>query len=151
MWDAEFLLLGDGVALPALHARWGDHPRVRFGPFLPASQARTLIADADVGIVSLRPGMHRVAYPSKVMTYLEAGVPVLAAVDPGSDLAGMIEREGLGAASGDRSPEAIAAAVERLLDAPPSRTHIRNWHEATLSRELRLAQWSELVAEISAT
>ena len=116
--DLELLFLGEGVALKELKARWGDHPQVRFGPFLPFTQARTLIADADVGLTSLAPDIYRVAYPSKVITYLGLGLRVLALVEPDSRIARDLETTGKGAAPTDASPEAVGQALERVLAMP---------------------------------
>lgn len=115
--DLELFFLGDGVVLPELKKKWGDHPRVGFGPFLPFSQARGLIAEADVGVVSLLPGVFRVAYPSKVLTYLSVGLPVLALVEQNSELAHELEAKGWGIAASEPTPEAVAFALEKLLHA----------------------------------
>ena len=45
---------------------------------------------ADLGVVSLRPGVISSAYPSKTMTYLRHGCPILAFVEPESELATMV-------------------------------------------------------------
>jgi glycosyltransferase involved in cell wall biosynthesis len=115
----ELMFLGDGVALPDLKARWGDHPQVRFAPFVPFAQAREIIRGADIGLMSLSPNIYRVAYPSKVSTYLDLGLRVLALVEPESQLAHQLEQRGAGAVPRAASPEAIAAALEILLAASP--------------------------------
>ena len=114
----ELFFLGDGAAQPELQARWAGNRQVRFAPFLPFAQARGLIAEADVGLVSLLPGVYRVAYPSKVSTYLSLGVPVLALVEPESNLARDLIRSGQGQVPAAATPEAIAASLAQLLDAP---------------------------------
>lgn len=116
--NLELMFLGDGVALEGLKARWGEHPQVRFAPFLPFDQARAVIAEADIGLVSLSPGLYRVAYPSKLSTYLDLGLTVLALIEPESRMAQMLESTGHGAAAAFPEPEAIAAALERLLSRP---------------------------------
>ena len=116
--ELELMFLGDGVALPDLKARWGAHPQVRFAPFLPFAQARGLIAEADVGLVSLSPNIYKVAYPSKIGTYHELGLKILALVEPESQLARDLERCGKGAVPAAAAPPAIAVALERLIAAP---------------------------------
>lgn len=116
--ELELMFLGDGVALPDLKARWGAHPQVRFVPFLPFAQARGLIAEADVGLVSLSPNIYKVAYPSKIATYHELGLRILALVEPESQLARDLERCGEGAVPAAATPPAIAVALERLIAAP---------------------------------
>jgi colanic acid biosynthesis glycosyl transferase WcaI len=118
--ELELMFLGDGEALPELKARWGSHPQVRFVPFLPFDQARGVISGADFGLVSLKPGLYRVAYPSKLATYLDLGLTVLALIEPESRMAQMLEETRQGAVAALPSPEAIGAALERLLSLPRS-------------------------------
>lgn len=152
--ELELFFLGDGTALPELQARWGDHPQVRFGPFLPFAQARPLIRAADIGLVSLTPGIHRVAYPSKMQTYLGLGVPVMALVDTDSQLAATIRDEGLGAVPDARTPAAIAAALAPLLASAPRLEQARNrvsaYHAREASSAAILACWSKLVGPTDA-
>lgn len=117
--ELELMFLGDGVALPELKARWADHPQVRFAPFLPFAQARGIIGGADIGLVSLSANIYRVAYPSKVSTYHDLGLRILALVEPESQMARDLKRHGTGAVPREATPEAIGAALETLLAAPP--------------------------------
>lgn len=116
--ELELMFLGDGEVLYQLKSRWGSHPQVRFAPFLPFAQARSLIADADVGLVSLSPNIYKVAYPSKIATYQALGLKILALVEPDSQLARILERRGQGIVPVAATPFAIAAALERLIHSP---------------------------------
>jgi len=117
--ELELMFLGDGVALPELKKRWGNHTQVRFAPFLPFAQAREIIAGADIGLVSLNPNIYRVAYPSKVSTYLDLGLRILALVEPESQMAHDFKRQGIGAVPHVATPEAIGSALEALIKVPP--------------------------------
>ena len=143
--ELELFFLGDGAALPELKARWGDHPQVRFGPFLPFAQARPLIEDAQVGLVALTPDIYRVAYPSKILTYAGLGVPVLALVEPESRLAQELEGAGIGAVAATPDADRIAAALEALLAARPSPSHVRHWYAQAADQRIVLARWRALV------
>ena len=146
--NLELLLLGDGVALPDLKAQWADNPQVRFAPFLPFEVAREVIAEADIGLVSLAPGIYRAAYPSKVLTYLELGVPILALVETESQLAASLVEAGIGAVPTTATPEAIATALEDLLaSAPPTET-VRGWYETNASRSTALMKWRLLINDL---
>jgi colanic acid biosynthesis glycosyl transferase WcaI len=139
--ELELMFLGDGVALPELKARWGAYPQVRFAPFLPFAQARGLIAEADVGLVSLNPNIYKVAYPSKIATYRNLGLKILALVEPESQLARDLERRGEGAVPAAATPSAIAVALERLITAamlPPNSQHDQ-WSSAS---------WGEAIVDV---
>lgn len=120
--ELELMFLGDGVALPELKDRWARHPQVRFAQFLPFAEARSIIGGADIGLVSLSANIYRVAYPSKVSTYLDLGLRILALVEPESEMARELEQRGTGAVPRAATPEAIRAALETLLAVPPGAT-----------------------------
>jgi glycosyltransferase involved in cell wall biosynthesis len=144
--ELELFFLGDGAALPELKARWGDNPQVRFAPFLPFCQARDLIAESDVGLVSLAPNIYRVAYPSKVLSYLGLGIPVLAVVESDSMLAKLIRDNGIGAVPRDLGPESIGAALQWIIDNSGAHTNVRNWHRMHATREVALRDWRAIIS-----
>lgn len=150
----ELLLLGDGVMLTELRAQWGAHPQVRFHPFLPFADAQEVIRRADIGLVSLAPGVHRVSYPSKVLTYLALGLPILALVEPESQLARDIRENGLGAVPETATAEGIAAALSSLIDdpatLPATRTRVAHHHETQTSIASAQARWCALVDGLAA-
>lgn len=131
--ELELMFLGDGEVLPELKARWRGHPQVRFAPFLPFAQASGLIAQADVGLVSLSPSLYKVAFPSKIATYGDLGLKVLALIEPESQLARDLERRGLGAVPAAATPSAIAVALEKLIAAPMLTPNSKHDHLASAS------------------
>lgn len=151
--DFEIAMLGDGAALATLKARAAGLANLRFMPHLRFAEARSVIADADIGIVSLQPGIHRVAYPSKTLTYLNLGLPLLAVVEPESEIARMVEAEGLGAVARERDGHAIAAAIRGLIDRRAELPCIgergRALYRERFGRATALARWRHLVAEIA--
>jgi len=146
--EAELLFLGDGAALPELKARWSGNPQVRFGQFLPFAQARALIAESDVGLVSLTSDIYRVSYPSKVLTYLGLGVPILAVVESGSMLARTIRDNGLGTVPDTFTPAAIDAALEMLLGNSIPRAHVQKWHDENASADASLKHWRHVIGAL---
>lgn len=142
--DLELMFLGEGTAAEELKRRWGEHSQVIFGPFLPYAQACELIKEGDVGLISLREEIYRVAYPSKLLTYLALGLPVLALIEQESALARLLQEAGLGAVPLARTPEEIAKALDRLLANPISSAHIQRWCSNNADKDAVLAQWSSL-------
>ena len=61
--------MGDGAVRTDLIKRFGNHPQMRFLDRRPYVEAEGVIAGADLGLVSLREGIERVAHPSKTLTY----------------------------------------------------------------------------------
>ncbi|WP_147127706.1 glycosyltransferase family 4 protein [Shimia ponticola] len=141
--DLELMFLGSGQAEAELKAAWGAHPQVRFAPFMPFAQAQSVIADADIGLVSLTPDIYRVAYPSKILTYAGLGLPVFALVEPESRLAQDLEAKGQGVVPQSPAPDDIAAALERFLSqrSAGAPTRIR----ADWTRTDAMAAWQTLL------
>jgi len=148
--DLELFFLGDGTALPQLKRRWGNHPQVCFGPFLPFLQAKSLIADADVGLISLEKDLYRVAYPSKIVSYVGQGVPVLALIEPQSNIAADIASEKLGATAIIDDPDAVAAALRQLLEEEWDwSAHLLDWATRNATASTLLPRWCELIDKFS--
>lgn len=108
--DLELVLMGEGRALPALREQATGLTNVRFEPHRPFEEAQRVVAAADIGLVSLEPEIYRYAFPSKTLTYLGLGLPILAIVESESELAKMIEAQELGWVSMGRSAKEIAQA-----------------------------------------
>lgn len=147
----ELHFLGDGAARNQLIAQAGDLAGVVFSDHLPFDEAARYISDCDAGIVSIAPGVYRYAYPSKTMTYLGLGVPLLVVVEPESSLAREVSEHDLGIVSG-RGPGPVAEAFEQLaqwLDtsaADPER--LLAHHERAFSTESTLSRWTRLFEEL---
>ena len=114
----------------------------------PDRVASFLAARADLGVVSLAPGVIRAAYPSKTLSYLRQGTPILALVEGDSELAATVrdERIGLQVEPGDvtglvASIRAVSADQSALDGA---RERARTLHMRCFSKEVRLEQWSAL-------
>lgn len=146
--DLELFFLGDGAAATELKQRWGNHEQIVFAPFLPYVTARELIREADIGLLSLSKGMYRLAYPSKLLTYLALGLPVLAVIEADSALSRLLVEERLGSVPKDDSPESIAEALESLLADPMPRTHVADWYNSNASAEAVVARWKKLCAKL---
>jgi hypothetical protein len=66
-------------------------------------------------LVSLQPGLHRVASPSKVETYAALGLKIVALIDPESRLAARIERDGLGRVARTQTVDGVAEAIKASM------------------------------------
>ncbi len=143
--DYELLFLGDGKAAAGLRDTWGHHPQVTFAPFLPLEQAKPLIAQADVGLVSLSRGVYKVAYPSKVSTYISLGVPILALVERESAMARDLTDIGVAVIPLIASSLGIAAALDELVELNKTRGEIIASHEMNFGREVSAEKWRAIL------
>lgn len=107
---------------------------------------------ADLGVVSLSPNMFRLAFPSKTMTYLSAGCPVLAIVEPESQIAQEILNNGFGCVASDRNPIHIAETINGAVEnsgfwTAKARCKIRDKAENLYGQANALHKWSRLFEE----
>ena len=97
--DIELLFVGEGVALDKLKQLAAASRNIHFFPHQPVSVAKSIIDSSDFGIVSLIPGVVKYAFPSKTLTYLECGVPVLFFTDDRCEFACFLQSKNLGHSS----------------------------------------------------
>lgn len=148
--DIELMMIGEGTAKPDLVAQQQRiQANVRFLDHQSTEIAKAMIKEADIGIVALVPEMYRYAYPSKTMTYLEQGRPIIAAVEPESELAKTMLAEGYGFSVPIGDAQALAELLVRLADEQswkePMSQSASAAFEKYFSASVVLAKWSKLV------
>ena len=96
--DIGFLLVGRGSDAQRLRseAQARGLGNMVFFDEIDPSEIPGLYAQCHVGLVMLDPRHTTHNIPGKFLTYLQAGLPVLASINPGNDLATLIESEKIG-------------------------------------------------------
>lgn len=115
---ATFVIHGEGSAKAELQEAAGDLANVRFSPYLPPERLPEVLATGDVHVVPLRAGLGSVSVPSKTYSILAAGRPVVAAIDPGTEVPRMLAGSGAGLAVPPDDADAFVEALRTLLDDP---------------------------------
>jgi colanic acid biosynthesis glycosyl transferase WcaI len=92
----HFVINGDGSALEDLRNQASGLANVHFVGYQPIERLSEVLAAADVHIVALRRGLARVSVPSKTYSILAAGRPILAAIDPGTEVPRILAASGAG-------------------------------------------------------
>jgi colanic acid biosynthesis glycosyl transferase WcaI len=89
-----FLLVGDGYGKEQVQLQSQDLGlrNVKFLPFQERAVLSEVQATADVSVVTLAPGRGRTSVPSKVLSYMAAARPIVAAVDDKCDTAELIRQ-----------------------------------------------------------
>ena len=150
--DVVFVVNGEGSARPALEASAAGLPNVVFVGYQPAERLDEVLASADVHVVVLREGLARSSVPSKIYSILAAGRPVVASVDPGTELPRMIDEAGCGAAVAPGDQRAFDAAVETLIDDPEGRDAMgrrgRAYVEECMTAQAVAGAYEALFAEL---
>jgi colanic acid biosynthesis glycosyl transferase WcaI len=81
----------------------------------PVSELPRLYAAANVGLVTLRPGLSSCSVPSKTYTILASGRPFVAAIDADSDVASIARKSDGGVAVGPGDAPAFSSAILQLV------------------------------------
>jgi colanic acid biosynthesis glycosyl transferase WcaI len=114
-----FLLVGNGVDRDRIGRRVAELElrNVRFLPLLPEGDFRGLLAASDVCLVTQQHSVSDIVFPSKVVTYLAAGCPVVASVNANSEVARTIDKSGAGTVVEPEDAKALLAAISELRKA----------------------------------
>lgn len=95
------------------------------------------------------PELHKYAYPSKTMTYLEQGCPVLVSVEEDSCLANDIVKNRVGLAVANGDAQKLADAIKALADDSVELEAMHKNATALASREFSeeavMVKWSSLL------
>ncbi len=105
--------------------------------YRPRSEQNIFLNACDVGLVALIKGMWGTAMPSRTYNIMAAGKPILALTDRGSELARVIDENGIGVHLEPGNPEALKEAILAMYQ---SRDELGKMGER--AREAALAKYS---------
>ena len=81
-----------------------------------SSEIPGLYSQCHVGIVALDSRHTTHNLPGKFLSYMQSGLPVLASINPGNDLAELIQRDGVGRVCTDHSADTLQHLAVELAD-----------------------------------
>jgi colanic acid biosynthesis glycosyl transferase WcaI len=116
--QATFVIHGDGAARASLEQAAVGLANVRFSGYLPRERLAEVLATGDVHLVPLKAGLGRVSVPSKTYSILAAGRPIVAAIDPGTEVPRLLAAADGGIAVPPDDVEAFVEAIRCLVDDP---------------------------------
>lgn len=114
--DVGFVFVGRGSELSKFRERANGLGNLLILDEIDPATLAVMLQRCHVGIIALHPahGTHNI--PGKLLTYLHAGLPVLARVNPDNDLVGLLEREAVGLVVRGDLPDQLHADACRLAD-----------------------------------
>ena len=112
-----FLFVGRGSDARRLRGEAKERglDNVVFYDEIDPSEIPGLYAQCRIGIVALDPRHKTHNIPGKFLSYMQSGLPVLASINPGNDLAELIQSEGVGRSCTDQSVETLQRLAEELV------------------------------------
>lgn len=143
--DVVDVRIAGGGAEAAAIARASDRlPNVHLEGIIESERVPDLYAAADAGVVLLRNRpLFEAALPTKILEALAASRPVI--VSAAGEAADLVERHGVGIAVPPEDPAALAAAFERLQQAPAEGAAMgnaaRRLAEERFGRDAMVERW----------
>ena len=115
--EAFFLIVGSGTEYGLLerYANMNGQSRLKLMKSLPKEDYDTLVGACDVGLIFLDHRFTIPNFPSRLLAYMQAKLPVLACTDPNTDIGDIITGEGFGWWCESNDTERFLRCVETAL------------------------------------
>ena len=116
---AFFLIVGDGTEFGKIEAFVNEEKptNVKLMKSLPKEDYDRMIAACDIGMIFLDHRFTIPNFPSRLLSYMQAGLPVLACTDPNTDIGKVITEGGFGWWCESDTPAHFTETVNMILNA----------------------------------
>jgi colanic acid biosynthesis glycosyl transferase WcaI len=153
MPSLTFVINGAGAALDSLRALADGLTNVRFSGYQPIARLPEVLATGDIHLVPLKAGLGRVSVPSKTYSILAAGRPLLAAIDPGTEVPRILAESGGGVCVPPDDSSAFDDALHGLASDPDAMQRMavagRRWVEQAASPAAVARAYADLVVALN--
>jgi colanic acid biosynthesis glycosyl transferase WcaI len=118
--DIHYLFVGDGAMRPQLaeQARARSLSNVLFLPLLEADHFQQMLAATGIALITQQRVVSNIVFPSKTVTLLCAGCPVIASVNFESEVARAVLQSEAGWVVEPENADALFGAIDRLSQSP---------------------------------
>lgn len=118
---AYFLIVGDGTEFGKLEAFFTEMKptNMRLMKRLSKEDYDRMIAACDIGMIFLDHRFTIPNFPSRLLSYMQAGLPVLACTDPNTDIGKVIVEGGFGWWCESNDVKAFSECVQEALEGIP--------------------------------
>jgi colanic acid biosynthesis glycosyl transferase WcaI len=149
----RLIIAGDGAARPDLEQCLRSHPGtgVQLLPLLSDDEYAALLGAADVALITQATGTGQFFFPSKLLSVLAAGLPVVAVADEDSELSHAVREGGFGHTVQPGDAIGLAAALRSLGESP---AQLAAWAGRTVwvrqfSRETILPRFEQMLLDVA--
>ena len=118
--DCHFLIVGNGTEYHKLE-NWFINTKtdnVSLFPRLPKEDYDALVESCDIGWIFLDHRFQIPNYPSRLLSYLEYKMPIIAATDINTDIGTIAEKNGYGYCCESKYVESFTACVNKYITTP---------------------------------
>lgn len=116
--DRFFIICGTGSEYPLLESLIKDSRpnNMLLLNGLPKNEYDDLASGCDVGLIFLDYRFTIPNFPSRILSYMESGMPVISCTDPNTDVGKVAEENGFGYSCLSNNVEAFTKCVDRMTD-----------------------------------
>ena len=142
--DAFFLIVGDGTEFSRIKNWFDTHKPInaKLLQRLPKDDYDRLLAACDVGLIFLDKNFLIPNFPSRLLSYLEMRIPVLAATDSNTDIGDIIEQNNCGYKVLADNQQEMQAKLNKLVQEDLQEMGLNSekllWNEYTVDKSYRL-------------
>jgi O26-antigen biosynthesis N-acetyl-L-fucosamine transferase len=124
--EVHFLLTGEGSEVPRLNKEIERLGLKNFTihPALEQQEYMRLIADIDIGLISLDRNLKTHNYPGKMLGYMYQAKPILASINPGNDLQHILQTHKAGMVCHNGEDELLYNQALQLIKNPDLRVQM---------------------------
>lgn len=118
--DCHFLIVGNGTEYHKLE-NWFINTKtdnVSLFPRLPKEDYDALVQSCDIGLIFLDHRFQIPNYPSRLLSYLEYKMPIIAATDINTDIGTIAEKNGYGYCCESKYVESFTTCVNKYITTP---------------------------------
>lgn len=149
----RFVFLGSGLGLDKLSVSVKERvlKNVTVLPYQPFEEFQNLLLTSDICLVTLKEGMERLSVPSRAYTFMSAGKPVIAMMNPESDIAQLVFKGDCGWVINDTGELAslLRELSENRDEASRKGLKAEEVYRKTLKKEKAINRFSELIFKIT--
>jgi O26-antigen biosynthesis N-acetyl-L-fucosamine transferase len=151
--DAFFLLIGEGSEVERLKSDIAAKglANVRILPAVGQQEYLAMLSEFDVGLISLDRRLTTQNVPGKLLGYMQFSKPVLASLNPGNDLKGILEEAGSGFSLMNGDDAGLREAALRLLNEPELRRRMGDNSRRLLEKTFSSAAAAEQILRAAST
>jgi len=153
--DVLFLLVGEGVEKDRLVAKRDDMglSNVKFLPMQPKEKYPAVLAASDVSLVTLKESVETPVVPSKLLSIMASGRPVVASMNQDGDAPRLIEESNCGICVSAEDTGEFVEALRGFYNDKESREEYaengRKYAVENLSREAIVDRYEDLFLEVA--
>ena len=115
--DNYVLIVGDGTEYGKIEefVKSSNQNNIRLMKRLPQEDYDTMVGACDVGMIFLDHRFTIPNFPSRVLSYMQAKIPVLACTDPNTDIGKIIEEAGFGSWCESNDVNGFVECVNKIM------------------------------------